>query len=127
MGEWANTFSTYYATQLIVPIALGVLALLLRAPQAAEVETAGLGARLDETEGQGAAQTVTAQPGPAQAAQIPAEDTSTVRSSFDPRSLIPCGALLAAVCLIAVGISRGEMQVVLAKAINICMQCIGIG
>lgn len=25
------------------------------------------------------------------------------------------------------GISRGEMEVVLEKAVNICMECIGIG
>ncbi|MCI9532559.1 MAG: thioredoxin [Lachnospiraceae bacterium] len=29
--------------------------------------------------------------------------------------------------LMAVGIFRGEMPVVLGKAINICMECIGIG
>lgn len=42
-----------------------------------------------------------------------------------PRS----GALLAAAGLIlmGVGIYRGEMSVVLEKAINICMECIGIG
>ncbi len=29
--------------------------------------------------------------------------------------------------LCAAGIARGEVQVVLAKAIRICMECIGIG
>ena len=31
------------------------------------------------------------------------------------------------VVMIAYGIYRGEMEVVLTKAINICMECIGIG
>lgn len=29
--------------------------------------------------------------------------------------------------MMAYGISRGEMAVVLTKAINICLECIGIG
>ncbi|MDO5809184.1 MAG: CD1871A family CXXC motif-containing protein [Lachnospiraceae bacterium] len=39
------------------------------------------------------------------------------------------GPCLAAVGLAMVifGISRGEMNVVFTKAINICMECIGIG
>ena len=35
--------------------------------------------------------------------------------------------LLAAGCMIAAGVSNGEPEVVLAKAIRVCMQCIGIG
>ncbi|WWR22432.1 CD1871A family CXXC motif-containing protein [Lachnospiraceae bacterium JLR.KK009] len=39
------------------------------------------------------------------------------------------GAILAALGLLFMGYgaSRGEMPVVLEKAINICMECIGIG
>ena len=37
-------------------------------------------------------------------------------------TLIP---LAAALCVL--GICRGEVAVVLAKAINICMECIGLG
>ena len=32
-----------------------------------------------------------------------------------------------AMALCAFGIYRGEVEVVLAKAINICMECIGLG
>lgn len=35
--------------------------------------------------------------------------------------------LLFGVVFLAVGISRGEAAAVLIKAINICMECIGIG
>lgn len=39
------------------------------------------------------------------------------------------GLVLAAVgvLMMAFGIYRGEMTVVLTKAVNICMECIGIG
>ncbi len=41
--------------------------------------------------------------------------------------LICIGALLAGVCMIAVGATRGEAMTVFEKAIRICMECIGIG
>ena len=37
-------------------------------------------------------------------------------------ALLICGAVLC-----TVGAGRGEMQVVLTKAVNLCLQCIGIG
>lgn len=43
---------------------------------------------------------------------------------FDWRGLCAAAAGLA---LMVYGISRGEMKVVLEKAVNICMECIGIG
>lgn len=36
-------------------------------------------------------------------------------------------AAAAGLVMMAVGISRGEMAVVFEKAVNICMECIGIG
>ncbi|MBQ9992783.1 MAG: thioredoxin [Firmicutes bacterium] len=38
-----------------------------------------------------------------------------------------CVILLLAVAFVAFGIYRGEMAVVVQKAINICLECIGIG
>lgn len=35
--------------------------------------------------------------------------------------------LAMSICFIAVGSSRGEVKVVLKKAVNICLECIGIG
>lgn len=35
--------------------------------------------------------------------------------------------LIFAILLIAFGIARGEVEVVFTKAINICMECIGLG
>ncbi len=40
---------------------------------------------------------------------------------------IPAIMIFAGVLFLAAGISRGEMDMVLRKAINICLECIGIG
>ncbi len=37
------------------------------------------------------------------------------------------GSLTVGVCLIVIGVARGEAEVVFEKAIRICMECIGIG
>lgn len=36
-------------------------------------------------------------------------------------------ALIGSACMILYGVYRGEVQIVLGKAIKICMECIGIG
>ncbi len=46
----------------------------------------------------------------------------TAKRMFGPGLLILTGAVL-----FAAGIYRGEMDVVLRKAVNICLECIGIG
>ena len=43
------------------------------------------------------------------------------------RQILSWLLLLAAICMIGFGILRDEQAVVLKKAINICLECIGIG
>lgn len=43
------------------------------------------------------------------------------------QTALPFVALAAAVAMIAYGVGRGEVDVVLNKAINICFECIGLG
>ncbi len=45
----------------------------------------------------------------------------------NPSQRIRLCLLAGSVVLIALGIYRGEMGVVFSKAINICLECIGIG
>ena len=46
---------------------------------------------------------------------------------INKKSLIGIGALALAACLIIVGVTRGEALTVLVRAINICLECIGLG
>jgi hypothetical protein len=43
------------------------------------------------------------------------------------RFFAPTLLLLAGAALMILGVMRGEAQVVLVKAVNICLECIGIG
>lgn len=41
--------------------------------------------------------------------------------------LVPAVLFITGSAFLFAGVSRGEMDVVLRKAINICLECIGIG
>lgn len=43
------------------------------------------------------------------------------------RSILAAAVLLAGIAFVAVGVTRGEVAVVLQKAVVICMECIGLG
>ena len=40
---------------------------------------------------------------------------------------IRIGLIAVALCLMIAGVMRGELQSVFIKAVNICLECIGIG
>ena len=46
---------------------------------------------------------------------------------IEKNKVVPFGFLIIAVVMIGVGVVRGEHLVVLQKAVNICLECIGIG
>jgi hypothetical protein len=47
--------------------------------------------------------------------------------SFLRRNRTACILVLVAVLFLALGVWRGETEVVFRKAVNICMECIGLG
>jgi hypothetical protein len=44
-----------------------------------------------------------------------------------PKQYITLGAFVAGFAFLVFGIFRGEVDVVLRKAVNVCLECIGIG
>ena len=46
---------------------------------------------------------------------------------FLRRNRIALAVLLVGAAFVAVGIWRGEVETVFRKAVNICMECIGLG
>jgi hypothetical protein len=50
-----------------------------------------------------------------------------MRLSQNARKIIGVASTFVGVAMMVFGIYRGEMAVVLAKAIKICLECIGIG
>jgi len=51
-----------------------------------------------------------------------------IGGGFTAKRILPAAAfLLAGSAFLYMGVVRGEMDVVLRKAINICLECIGIG
>ena len=47
--------------------------------------------------------------------------------SFLRKNRSAAAVLLIGLLFVAVGVWRGEVEVVFRKAVNICMECIGIG
>ena len=43
------------------------------------------------------------------------------------KSIIAVSVIVLGIAFLAFGIYRGEVDVVLRKAVNICLECIGIG
>lgn len=47
--------------------------------------------------------------------------------SFLRKNKAAVAVLLMGAVFVAVGVGRGEVEVVFRKAVNICMECIGLG
>ena len=41
--------------------------------------------------------------------------------------LVPVLIIVVGACFIFIGINRGEVRVMFEKAVNICLECVGIG
>lgn len=52
---------------------------------------------------------------------------NTWKSSEYRHKIYRWGILTLGILFIGIGISRGELETVLAKAVLICLECIGIG
>ncbi|MDE7029844.1 MAG: thioredoxin [Lachnospiraceae bacterium] len=50
-----------------------------------------------------------------------------MQPSNKKRILVQCAFLIAAVLMIVHGTGRGEIATVWNKAVNICLECIGLG
>ena len=46
---------------------------------------------------------------------------------YKKRTLLQCTVLLISALMIAHGVSREELETVWNKAVNICLECIGLG
>lgn len=58
---------------------------------------------------------------------LPLKRSLKMRKPEQKKRIAQAAALLCAALFLVLGISRGEMAVVLNKAVNICMECIGLG
>lgn len=47
--------------------------------------------------------------------------------SFLSRNRVAFALILISIIFLAIGVWRGEMETVIRKATNICMECIGLG